>query len=70
MSIFLWRNALFKKMRLILLAPLLLLCACAAQGPSTAITVGAIVPLTGDFAVFGQDYLNGARLFIDACNAR
>jgi branched-chain amino acid transport system substrate-binding protein len=50
----------------LLLAGLLALAALAtAQAPAGPITVGVLSPLTGAFAAFGRDIVDGARLYHD-----
>ena len=36
-----------------------------AQAPSGPITIGVLTPLTGPFATFGRDIVDGARLYVD-----
>src|SRR6266699_1568064 len=49
-------------------------CGSSGSGGSTdsgggVISIGASVPLSGDYTVYGQDYVRGATVAIDQINA-
>ena len=47
----------------------LLLCGCQSVGTEKAITIGVIMPQTGEFALYGTNVISGMEYFVDQYNA-